>query len=208
MWGLGLLMLLAMGPVVAVIFAVVAYFATRPERRTAAVCFWAFMGLTLPAVPMLSFMGPLSLDEAVGFSGGIYDSWQTPLGHGYYLTSIDSSDALPYLYLPGEVTSSWPAHRVGCAGRDIVVQSREDTSLYAHLTPEGQFRELRSVASLGPIKWSKAGSREMPASCQPTPPRWLGAASLLLFFLPGLLWLRAPIALAWHWRHPPKSQEL
>lgn len=86
-------MLLAAGPVLAAVFAIVAYFAARPERRTKAVGFCAVLGLTLPAVPMLSFMGPLTLDDAVGFSRGIYDSWQTPLGHDYYLTSIDISDA-------------------------------------------------------------------------------------------------------------------
>lgn len=206
MYILGLLNLLLSAPVLAAIFAVAGRSIARPDRRIHMVLLWLLAGLTLPAVPLVSFIGfMMPLDDAA-FPNGFYDSYQTPLGHGYNLISIDSSDAPPSLFFPGEVGSGWPVARVGCAGKDILLQAGDKDSWYGHLTTDGKFSEMNDISALGPVTWSPEGKRDIPAACEPEPetlPKtapWRWNVALLMVVLPFCIWLGPLLFLSacWH----------
>lgn len=96
-------------------------------------------GLCLPVALLISSAGVLCVDEWTGFSQGIHDSNQTSLGNGYFISFGDAPDHSFHLSFPNERESKWQVVRVGCSGKDIVMQSGNEPSLYAHLTPQGGF---------------------------------------------------------------------
>ncbi|ADY25493.1 hypothetical protein Deipr_0321 [Deinococcus proteolyticus MRP] len=100
---------------------------------------WVMAGLCLPVALLISSAGVLCVDEWTGFSQGIHDSNQTSLGNGYFISFGDAPDHSFHLSFPNERESKWQVVRVGCSGKDIVMQSGNEPSLYAHLTPQGGF---------------------------------------------------------------------
>ncbi|GHG08308.1 hypothetical protein GCM10017783_21070 [Deinococcus piscis] len=141
------------------------------HKKQALGAIWVIAGLCLAPVLFISAVGTFLVSDMAGFSRGFYDSYQTPLGHGYYIFSVDSSDNPPYLLLPNEVGSGWRVERVGCSGKDILLQSGNQPSLYAHLTSQGEFRELHDITALGSVEWAPAGKRDLPSACQPEMPQ-------------------------------------
>lgn len=198
---LPLALLVLAAPLVAVTALAVGHAFARPGKRVHLTLLWLLAGATFPALPLASLLG-LGYSERESVSA--YAS--TALGHGYYLEDRHGSGIPNHLLFPGQDYGGWSVKRMGCAGRNVVLQARHETVLYGVLTPEGQFREMNNISALGPIQWTPEGGRDLPAACRPEPKSpqtpWERNVSHTLFLLSFPLWLGALLFFTARWLRP------
>ena len=203
MWEVALpfALLLLAAALLAVTLVAVGHSFARPGKRVHLTLLWLLAGATLPALPMVRLLG-LGYPERESVSA--YAS--TALGHGYYLEDRHNSGIPNRLLFPGQDYGGWQIERMGCAGRNVVLQARHETVLYGVLTPEGQFREMNDLSALGPIQWTPEDGRDLPAACrpEPKPPQtpWQRNMSHTLFLLSFPLWLGLLLFFTARWLGP------